>query len=68
MKVFMIGGIGLLGSNGAFQLIAKGHEVVTLSLPDIPKGCLLPKEMKIETGNYMDLSNFEIEKYMTGMN
>lgn len=31
MKVFMVGGTGLLGSEGAKQLLAKGHEVTSLS-------------------------------------
>jgi len=37
MKVFLIGGTGLLGSECAKQLIAMGHEVTSLALPPIPK-------------------------------
>ena len=31
MKVFMIGGTGLLGSEAAKELIARGHEVSSIS-------------------------------------
>ena len=47
MKVFMIGGTGLLGSEAARELIARGHEVTALALPPVPKGATLPPEMKI---------------------
>ena len=55
MKIFMIGGTGLLGSAAASQLIARGHEVSTLSLPPLPEGAVIPPEMKIEYGNYLEL-------------
>ena len=37
MKVFMIGGTGLLGSAAAQLFIDKGHSVKTLSLPPLPE-------------------------------
>ena len=30
MNVFMIGGTGLIGSQAAYELIARGHKVSTL--------------------------------------
>ncbi len=66
MKVFMIGGTGLLGSEGAAELIRRGHEVTAIALPPIPQGAQLPKEMRIEFGNYLELSDDEIRKYMRG--
>lgn len=36
MKVFMIGGTGLLGSEAAKQLIERGHEVTSIALPPLP--------------------------------
>lgn len=66
MKVFMIGGTGLLGSEAAKELIARGHEVVSIALPPIPTGAQLPPEMKIEFGNYMELSDDAIAGYMEG--
>lgn len=66
MKVFMIGGTGLLGSEAAKVLISRGHEVVSLALPPIPEGCELPPEMKIEFGNYLEMSDEKIAGFMKG--
>ena len=52
MKVFMIGGTGLLGSEAAKELIARGHEVSSIALPPLPTGAVLPPEMTLEFGNY----------------
>ncbi len=66
MKVFMIGGTGLLGSEAAKELIARGHEVLSLALPPIPEGAQLPKEMKIEFGNFMDMDDETLSRYLRG--
>ncbi len=66
MKVFMIGGTGLLGSEAARVLIERGHEVTSVALPPLPQGATLPKEMKIEYGNYMEMTDEQIRTYMTG--
>lgn len=66
MKVFMIGGTGLLGSAAAQLFIDKGHEVKTVSLPPLPEGAPIPKEMEIVFGNYLEMSDDEIKKIMEG--
>lgn len=66
MKIFMIGGTGLLGSQAAKELIERGHEVLSVALPPLPTGAVLPSEMKIEYGNYLEMSDEEIAKYMQG--
>ena len=66
MKVFMIGGTGLLGSEGAAELIRRGHEVSTISLPPLPPGAVLPPEMKVEFGNYMELSDDDLRRHLEG--
>ncbi len=66
MKVFLIGGTGLLGSEAAKVLIERGHEVVSIALPPLPEGANLPKEMKIEFGNYLEMSDDELRGYLTG--
>lgn len=66
MKVFMIGGTGLLGSEAAGELIKRGHEVSSIALPPLPAGAVLPPEMKIEYGNYLEMSDDEIRKHMEG--
>ena len=64
MKVFMIGGTGLLGSEAARVLIERGHEVTSIALPPLPQGAVLPPEMKIEYGNYLEMSDEKIREYM----
>ncbi len=66
MKVFMIGGTGLLGSEGAWELIRRGHEVSTIALPPLPTGAVLPPEMQIEFANYMELTDGEIRQHFDG--
>ena len=62
MKVFMIGGTGLLGSEAAKQLIERGHEVTSIALPPLPAGAVLPPEMKIEYGNYLGIVQSQANK------
>lgn len=66
MKVFMIGGTGLLGSEAAGELIARGHKVTSIALPPLPEGAELPQKMKIEFGNYLEMSDAEIKKHFKG--
>lgn len=62
----MIGGTGLLGSQGAAELISRGHEVRAIALPPLPQGAVLPPEMKIEYGNYLEMNDNEIKKMFEG--
>lgn len=64
MRVFMIGGTGLLGSEAARELIKRGHEVSSIALPPLPEGGVLPPEMKIEYKNYLEMSDDEIHACM----
>lgn len=66
MKIFMIGGTGLLGSEAAKELIRRGHEVSSIALPPIPAGAQLPPEMKLEFGNYMEMTDDELKKHFEG--
>lgn len=63
MKIFMIGGTGLLGSEAAGELIRRGHEVISIALPPLPKGAVLPKEMKVEFGNYLEMTDEQLSGY-----
>ena len=60
MKVCMIGGTGLLGSEGARELIARGHQVKAIALPPLPQGAVLPPEMEITYGNYLEMTDDEV--------
>lgn len=67
MNIFMIGGTGLLGSEAAKVMIENGHEVTAIALPPLPQGAYLPESMKIEFGNYMEMSDEEIKDHFKGM-
>lgn len=67
MNVLIFGGTGLLGSAAAQIFIDRGHKVKTIALPPLPEGAPIPKEMDIEFGNFLELTDEELEKAMTGM-
>ena len=62
----IFGGTGLLGSEAAKQLIERGHEVSSIALPPLPTGAVLPPEMKIEYGNYLEMSDDDIRRHFDG--
>lgn len=66
MRVFMIGGTGLLGSEAARELIARGHDVTTLALPGLPPGAQLPETMQLHFGNYLACSDDALVSLMHG--
>ena len=66
MKVFMIGGTGLLGCEAANILIKQGHQVTSVALPPLPEGAPIPKEMKLEFCDINKKSDAEVEKMMEG--
>ena len=66
MNVLIFGGTGLLGSAAAQIFIDRGHKVKTIALPPLPEGAPIPKEMDIEFGNFLELTDEELEKAMTG--
>jgi nucleoside-diphosphate-sugar epimerase len=63
MKIFLIGGSGLLGSAAAEELIRRGHEVTAITLPPVPEGAKLPPQMKLELKNCLTLSDDEIRNF-----
>jgi dihydroflavonol-4-reductase len=66
MKVFIIGGTGLLGSASAAELIKRGHQVVSIALLPLPDKSCLPSEMEIIPGNFLNMSDDELKGYLAG--
>ena len=66
MKVFMIGGTGLLGCEAARIFIERGHQVKSVALPPLPEGAPIPKEMELEFCNIYEKSDEEIKAMMEG--
>ncbi len=67
MNVLIFGGTGLLGSAAARIFIDRGHKVKTIALPPLPEGAPIPEEMEISYGNFLELSDEELEAAMTGV-
>ena len=66
MKVFMIGGTGLLGCEAARIFIERGHQVKSVALPPLPEGAPIPEEMELEFCNIYEKSDDEIKAMMEG--
>ncbi len=66
MKVFMIGGTGLLGSEAARIFIERGHQVKSVALPPLPAGAPIPEEMELEFCNIYAKTDDEIKAMMEG--
>jgi nucleoside-diphosphate-sugar epimerase len=66
MKVFIVGGTGLLGSAAAVELVARGHEVSGVALGPVPEGASLPPGASIEYRNHLEMSDGEIDAGLAG--
>ncbi len=66
MKVFMIGGTGLLGCEAARIFLERGHQVKSVALPPLPEGAPIPEAMELEFCNIYDKSDDEIKAMMEG--
>ncbi len=66
MKVFMIGGTGLLGCEAARIFIERGHEVKSVALPPLPEGAPIPEAMELEFCNIYEKTDDEIKAMMQG--
>lgn len=66
MKIFMIGGTGLLGSAAARKFIDDGNEIKSMALLPLPEGAPIPTEMELIPANYLDKTDDELKEMMTG--
>ena len=66
MKVFMIGGTGLLGCEAAIQLIKRGHSVKSVALPPLPQGAPIPEEMELIMANINEKTDDEVLEMLEG--
>ena len=67
MNVLIFGRARFAGPAAAQIFIDRGHHVKTIALPPLPEGAPIPKEMEIEFGNFLELSDEQLEAAMTGM-
>jgi dihydroflavonol-4-reductase len=66
MRVYIVGGTGLLGSAAAAELLSRGHRASALALPPLPAGAILPEGLQVEFGNCLDFSGEELDARLAG--
>ncbi|MBD3350589.1 MAG: NAD(P)H-binding protein [Candidatus Lokiarchaeota archaeon] len=67
MKVFIVGGTGFLGYYSTLEFLQRGHEVTTISLPDIELGEWFPKDkVEVKYGNVFKMSHEELVDLFSG--
>lgn len=55
MRVFIVGGTGLLGYHAALEFLRRGHEVQTAAIPDIELGSWFPREIRVHEADVFSL-------------
>lgn len=66
MKIYIVGGTGLLGSASAAELLSRGHSVRSVALPPVPNNSAIPPEMELVMGNYISMTDDELREQMSG--
>ncbi len=66
MKVCVVGATGLLGYQGAKELIKRGHRVVGITLPPVPEGLEIPNRLDLKLGNYLKMSDSALKSILSG--
>ncbi|MHA1784896.1 MAG: NAD-dependent epimerase/dehydratase family protein [Candidatus Helarchaeota archaeon] len=67
MKVFIVGGTGFLGYYATLEFLDRGHEVDTISLPDIELGDWFPKDkVGVKYGNVFKMDHEELTELFKG--
>lgn len=66
-KIFILGGTGFLGYFTTKELLKKGYQVSTMSLPPMPTEDLLPKEVECTLGDINAMSDEEVLNMLQGV-
>lgn len=66
MKVFIVGGTGFIGYYTTLELLKKGYEVTTISLPDIELGDWFPKDVEVKYGDIFKMPDDELKTLFEG--
>lgn len=67
MKIFIVGGTGFLGYYATKLFLDKGHQVDTLSIPDIPLGDWFPNErVGVQYGDVFSMDSGQLVKLFQG--
>ncbi|MFD1899126.1 NAD-dependent epimerase/dehydratase family protein [Enterococcus termitis] len=65
-KVFVLGGTGFLGYYTTEELLRKGYEVATISLPPMPAEDLFSSDVSVTLGDINDMTDEAILEMLDG--
>lgn len=65
-KVFVLGGTGFLGYYTTEELLKKGYEVATISLPPMPAEDLFSSDVSVTLGNINDMTDETVLEMLKG--
>ncbi len=66
MKIFIVGGTGFIGYHTTLEFLSKGHQVSTISIPDVELGEYYPKEVEVKYGNIFEMKSEELISIFQG--
>lgn len=66
MRVFIVGGTGLLGYHAALEFLRRGHEVQTAAIPDIELGAWFPREIRVHEADVFSLGPRRCARLLEG--
>lgn len=64
-KIFVLGGTGFLGYYTTKELLSKGYEVKTVSLPPMPAEDLFPSNVEVKLGDINKMTDSEIKEMLS---
>lgn len=56
MKIIIVGGTGFLGYHSILEALKRGHEVSSISIPDIELGDWFPKDVTVKYENIFEMT------------
>ena len=66
MKIIIVGGTGFLGYYSVLEALKRGHEVSSISIPDIELGDWFPKDVNVEYENIFEMTFEELVQLFKG--
>jgi dihydroflavonol-4-reductase len=66
MKIFIVGGTGFLGYYSALEALKRGHEVSSISIPDIELGDWFPINVDAKYGDIFEMTFDELVQVFKG--
>lgn len=66
MRIFIVGGTGFLGYYATLEALRRGHEVSTISLPDVELGEWFTPEVQVSYGDVFEMGHHQLVETFKG--